>query len=398
MRRLVLGETDLKSWEVGLKQPILGALSELARPVNRGKSFTFSGFAYQLPQGSSVPCKYFELIRDHLARASFPMRIRDMLLLVKDDQSFRIQNHWRNLSKISSHSRRPKLPTAREGWECRQVLRHLFNYAALSSGKKLSWNVGSFALTVSTIDMISADGSKLDAAKFVELFKGWNKASYCPYCNAETIYSETLIERPGRPVRSDLDHFFPQWQYPYFAVSPYNLIPSCTRCNSRMKHDDDPVDYTRGNPKLKLVYPYHEDFHNLLKFEFKAISVDLLSGDAKDGDLTLTCKVPAVRGGSRAEESVRQFCLRTVYERIYRRELGNLPMRMRLAVSSYAEDMAQFLGVGQNTSLSQVSTDRVRTEILGATFDDEKIDDVRFGKLCVDLGEQLGFRWNAAKG
>jgi len=392
MRRLVLRETDLKSWEVGLKQPILGALSALSSPVNRGKNFTLLGFSYQLPQGSDIPRKYFALIHDHLAQARFPMRIRDMLSLVKDDQSFRIQNHWRNLSMMSSHSRRPKSPSALEGWECRKVLRHLFDYAALGSGESLSWNASSRALTGSGRDMISADGGKLDAAKFVELFKDSNKASYCPYCNAETIYSENLIERPGRKVRSDLDHFFPQWQYPYFAVSPYNLIPSCTRCNSRIKHDEDPIDHARRNPKLKIVYPYQEDFHDLLTFEFKDVSVDLLSGDAKDGDLVLTCKVPVARCGSRAEESARQFCLRTVYERIYRRELRSLPLRMRLAASSYAEDIASFLGSGKESSFGRVSVDRVRAEILGVTFDDEKIDDVRFGKLCVDLGKQFGFK------
>lgn len=396
MRRLVLRDAEFKSWEIGLKRPILGALSALANPANKGLNFRLTGLSYQLPRTSNVPCEYFELVRSHLASARFPMHIRDMLTLVKEDQSFRTQNHWRKLSELSSRSRRPRLSVAREGWDCRQALRHLFDYSALRSGKALLWNGQTLTLSTSGVDMLTAGGCKLDAAKFVSFFKDWNEASYCPYCNAETIYSEALIEDPKRAVRSDLDHFLPQWQYPYFAVSPYNLIPSCTRCNSRMKHDDDPIEHKNLIPKLKLLYPYLEDFHELASFKFKNPSVELLSGDAKEGDLELACEVSSAQNGNRAEESARQFCLRTVYQRIYQRELRSLPLRLRVAASSYAEDMAQFLRASLGPGDVNVSPDRIRAEILGITFQSEKIDDIRFGKLCVDLGKQLGFDLNYA--
>ncbi len=68
--------------------------------------------------------------------------------------------------------------------------------------------------------------------------------STCPYCNRNTVYN--LNKSDGRT--SEIDHFYPKENYPYFAISFYNLIPSCKVCN-----------------KIKLeeevsINPYEEDF------------------------------------------------------------------------------------------------------------------------------------------
>lgn len=47
----------------------------------------------------------------------------------------------------------------------------------------------------------------------------------CPYCNRNYIYSEDDVHT------CELDHFLPKSKYPIFAVSFYNLIPACPRCN-----------------------------------------------------------------------------------------------------------------------------------------------------------------------
>ena len=58
--------------------------------------------------------------------------------------------------------------------------------------------------------------------------------STCPYCNRNTIYS---IKKQRRTF--DLDHFYPQAKYPFFALSFYNLIPSCKICNQIKLDSDD---------------------------------------------------------------------------------------------------------------------------------------------------------------
>jgi len=57
-----------------------------------------------------------------------------------------------------------------------------------------------------------------------ELIKKLN-LSVCPYCNRNTIYN--LKNNTKRT--SELDHFYPQSKYPYFALSFYNLVPSTTK-------------------------------------------------------------------------------------------------------------------------------------------------------------------------
>lgn len=68
----------------------------------------------------------------------------------------------------------------------------------------------------------------------------------CPYCNRSFVYT---LKKGSRP---QYDHFFPKSIYPYLAVSMYNLIPSCSICNS-LKTDKDT--FTK-----KIVYPFKEEF------------------------------------------------------------------------------------------------------------------------------------------
>ena len=52
----------------------------------------------------------------------------------------------------------------------------------------------------------------------------------CPYCNRQ--YISVVNKEDGlRGTRPQLDHFFPKSKYPFFAVSLYNLVPTCATCN-----------------------------------------------------------------------------------------------------------------------------------------------------------------------
>lgn len=77
------------------------------------------------------------------------------------------------------------------------------------------------------------------AYKFVEQLD----LKTCPYCNRN--YTFIVNERDGK-LRPEIDHFYPQSIYPFFAMSFYNLIPSCTICN-HTKSDTQKDD---------LIHPY----------------------------------------------------------------------------------------------------------------------------------------------
>lgn len=81
------------------------------------------------------------------------------------------------------------------------------------------------------------------------------KIKSCPYCNIHKIHT---IENKQRPA---LDHFFCQKDHPLLALSFYNLVPSCTFCNTTYKRDFDFEEDTNINP-------YREHFDGALKFNF----------------------------------------------------------------------------------------------------------------------------------
>lgn len=60
-----------------------------------------------------------------------------------------------------------------------------------------------------------------------------SKTRTCPYCNH--AYAFTILNDDGRGFRPTLDHFYPKDQYPHLALSLYNLVPSCSICNSSLK-------------------------------------------------------------------------------------------------------------------------------------------------------------------
>lgn len=77
----------------------------------------------------------------------------------------------------------------------------------------------------------------------------------CPYCNLN--YIDVIRNEDGTILRPALDHFYPKSKYPFFALSFFNLVPTCYECNSSLKRDKDEKD---------LLNPFNDDFDNLAKF------------------------------------------------------------------------------------------------------------------------------------
>ncbi len=91
----------------------------------------------------------------------------------------------------------------------------------------------------------------------------------CTYCNRQ--YTFTVIKDlkngkrendDSRIARPALDHWFPESLYPIMSLSFYNLIPSCTICNSSAKGDAlfkfethiHPYLNEKPNPTFKFGY------------------------------------------------------------------------------------------------------------------------------------------------
>jgi hypothetical protein len=102
------------------------------------------------------------------------------------------------------------------------------------------------------------------------------KSTTCPYCNDNKLNIIKLRTKTSNAIKQkaylDLDHFYPQSQHPFFAVSFYNLVPTCHDCNSNDKKDKSFAIETH-------IHPYHEAFDNFYRFR---ISLRVLLGDPFD--------------------------------------------------------------------------------------------------------------------
>lgn len=76
---------------------------------------------------------------------------------------------------------------------------------------------------------------KEEVAYNLSLLKGRNT---CTYCNRQYTFTVGKVTEKGKivsKVRPQFDHWFAHRQYPLLGLSFYNLIPSCSVCNSSVK-------------------------------------------------------------------------------------------------------------------------------------------------------------------
>ncbi len=95
----------------------------------------------------------------------------------------------------------------------------------------------------------------------VELYKsmGFEKC-YCPYCNDNKVSIVQNNTSSKHKLYFQLDHFYSKSKNPHFAVSFFNLIPSCSICNSTEKGDKEFSISTH-------IHPYYKSFNDIYKFE-----------------------------------------------------------------------------------------------------------------------------------
>lgn len=127
----------------------------------------------------------------------------------------------------------------------------------------------------------------------------------CPYCNRQYITSYECKESNDRKATADLDHFYPQSEYPYLALSLFNFIPSCQVCNSRFKLDENFHD-------IPHIYPYNEEFGENAKFKIRGKSIDYLLGKSIDFDIFIDVKKSDF--SEKIDNSIKTFHLNDVYQ------------------------------------------------------------------------------------
>jgi len=188
----------------------------------------------------------------------------------------------------------------------------------------------------------------------------------CPYCNRN--YTNTVISKKGVKIcRPQFDHYFDKDTHSLLAISFYNLVPSCSTCNSSVK----------GTKKMNLKdfsHPYLDNFIDDFKFTYK------FKNDTKTG-LKIEIRADV---GSKIEKTIKTFAIEEIYNS-HCNELRDL-----IKVRNYFSD--NYMQILKNNLLKDVivSKEELYRIIFGAEIDTENFINRPFSKFKYDFLKELG--------
>jgi len=188
----------------------------------------------------------------------------------------------------------------------------------------------------------------------------------CPYCNRN--YTNTVIKNNGKKVtRPQFDHYFDKGTHPLLALSFYNLIPSCSICNSSIK----------GTQKMNLdeyLHPYIDNSINDIHFTYR------YSSDTPSG-LKIKVNTPI---NSKAKKTIEAFAI----EQVYNSHTGELLDMLK--TRQYFSD--RYLTILRSNLLKHViiSNEELYRIVFGTELNSIKFVKRPFSKFKKDILEELG--------
>ena len=201
------------------------------------------------------------------------------------------------------------------------------------------------------------DFSKLEFIKRINI-------DTCPYCNRNYIY---YLSKSSE-IKPQIDHFFPKSIYPSFALSYYNLVPSCQTCNGfGAKEEKDPI--TEG-----LVNPYLLSNDNF-KFTYKIKSINFINplADKYSIEVLFKNKIPG---------HINVFKL----DKLYSEHSDHVLELIIKSKISYSEKYKEYLSSYTGFDFNENEIDRM---ILGNYSKENELHKRPLTKLYQDIGKEL---------
>lgn len=189
----------------------------------------------------------------------------------------------------------------------------------------------------------------------------------CPYCNRNEIV--TVISSTGKYIcRPELDHYRPQTLFPIFAVSFYNLIPSCKSCNSSIK----------GGEYLDITKYYHPYVDGIEKnmFTYRPLSVEAFEGNPDAVEVVIKSNLD-----SKYDNTIKKFKLQEVYKKYNKVVAKMLYKRQKNSISTIEEIQSSLNSIGEsNQNIIDYLFDVCRTD---------DIIDTPLGKMKRDIVDEF---------
>ncbi|PFL22833.1 hypothetical protein COK36_17875 [Bacillus cereus] len=163
--------------------------------------------------------------------------------------------------------------------------------------------------------------------------------SVCPYCNSQFIFTHLNDNGRTRPV---LDHFFCKSEYPFLAISIYNLIPCCKVCNSDLK----------GSTKVDLINyinPYIHQFEGNVSFKREFVNkpktkiekndyFSAIIGESNDFKITLDFTALSEGEIKQYKNQAELFQLEEIYK-FHKDYIKNLIVKSRIYSDIYTKQI-----------------------------------------------------------
>jgi hypothetical protein len=134
---------------------------------------------------------------------------------------------------------------------------------------------------------------------------------FCPYCGYQPVELVGVNTANGDPEKAllDLDHFFSKAEFPYLAISLFNLIPCCHTCNSRYK-------LTKEFGFNTHIHPYAESFDDHFSFSIQLTPKGRRVSISSAGHSTKTQSAHDLGLAERYEKKKKLLKLETDYKQV----------------------------------------------------------------------------------
>lgn len=198
------------------------------------------------------------------------------------------------------------------------------------------------------------------------------KIDVCPYCNKN--YTYTIMNKSTQYTRPDFDHFLPKNKYPYFALSFYNLIPSCQICNRTVKHTKE---FTLGTH----LHPYKDDFNSIKRFTTTKPLV--LCTNESEFEIIFKNKTSNKALTDKADKVIEDLALGLQYNRH-----KDIVLELKDRYDLYNDTSIQLL-LKDTDIFKEKGEEYIKSLVMCSDTKDESINKRPLSKLIKDISEEL---------
>lgn len=282
------------------------------------------------------------LISDYNAKPPIKLKDIEILLVGKPQEAYDLNN--RLMKKIFEDYDKDNLESLKPHKKDLKKIEKIFYYGGVISGDK-------------------------DNSYWLANLVGHNT---CTYCNRQYTFTVGVEEGGAHITRPQFDHWFPKERFPLLSLNLYNLIPSCSICNSSIK----------GSVVFSLDSHIHPYLQTKSEPDFKF--VPKVSDNA---DRVWTVCLERARGG-KEDNTIKAFCLDEIYGAHGDLEVKNLMDFATGYTDNYLRDLyenvlADFITKG-------FSKEEVFRMLFGAEYLPEHTLDMPLSKLKRDVLKYLG--------